>query len=73
MFQVFPIFRIGRLHPGDAGVKSSSMDATTIVLPAAITALALIVILFEETRHRRRLRRVASIRKALDRDPVSAG
>ena len=47
------------------------MDETKIVLPAAITALALIAGLIEETRHRRRLRRVASIRRVLGTDPVA--
>jgi hypothetical protein len=48
------------------------MGETTIVLPAAIAALAVIVIWIEETRHRRRLRRAASIKRALETDPVSA-
>jgi hypothetical protein len=47
------------------------MGETTIVLPAAITALAVIIGLIEETRYRRRLRRAASIRRVLETDPVS--
>jgi len=49
------------------------MGETTIVLPAAITVLALVAGLVQEVRHRRRLRRAASIRRVLGVDPASAG
>jgi hypothetical protein len=48
------------------------MGETTIVLPAAIAAIALIAGLIGETRHRRRMRRVASMRRVLDTEAVSA-
>jgi len=48
------------------------MGDTTIVLPAAIAGLVLIAGLIGETRHRRRMRRIASMRKVLDTEPVSA-
>jgi len=48
------------------------MGETTTVLPVAIAAIALVIVLIEEMRHRRRLRRVASLRRVLDTDPVSA-
>jgi hypothetical protein len=48
------------------------MGESTIVLPAAIAALTLIAGLIGEMRHRRRMRRAASIRRVLDSEPVSA-
>jgi hypothetical protein len=47
------------------------MGETKIVLPAAVAALALIAGLIGETRHRRRMRRVASIRRVLDTEALS--
>jgi len=49
------------------------MGETTIVFPAAISVLALIAGVVQEVRHRRRLRRAASIRRVLGTDPASAG
>jgi hypothetical protein len=48
------------------------MGETTIVLPAALAAFALIVGLVGETRHRRRMRRVESIRRMLEGQTASA-
>jgi len=48
------------------------MGETTIVLPAAIAAVALIATLIGKTRQRRRMRRAASIRRVLDTEAVSA-
>jgi len=47
------------------------MGDTMIVLPAAIAVLALIAGLIGEARHRRRMRRVASIRRVLETEPAS--
>jgi len=62
---------IALLHAAGGGVKSTGMGESTIVLPAAISALTLIVVVIQETRHRRRLRRVASIRRVLEMDPIA--
>jgi hypothetical protein len=69
--QVTAIFRIERLRLEDAGVESFPMGEAKIVVPAAIAAFALIAG-WIKTRHRRRMRRLASIRKVLDTEAVSA-